>query len=129
MTIIWRLQVQFWLQASNNTEIFKTCNQLWLTESKQATLVDSIKFDKHLKKAEGHVSQDAVEITIDMKTIVWKPLMIKIIKLCLRDSNNCHSLHKSRMAKIMATKVSLIINSIPKNLLTYWSSKIPKLFK
>ena len=52
-------------------------------ESEQATPVDSIKdnvqssmkvpeFDKHLKK-------DVVEITIKMKTIVRKPLMIKVI--------------------------------------------------
>ena len=32
-------------------------------------------FDKHLKKA-------VVEITVKMKTIVQKPLMMKIIKLC-----------------------------------------------
>ena len=33
-------------------------------------------FDKHLKKARGHIGQN-VEITIKMKTIVRKPLMIK----------------------------------------------------
>ena len=27
-------------------------------------------FDKHLKKARGHISQNVVEITIKMKTIV-----------------------------------------------------------
>ena len=57
-----------------------------------ATPVDSIKdvvrssvkvpeFDKHLKKAGGHIGRNVVEITIKMKTIVWKPLMIKINKL------------------------------------------------
>ena len=43
--------------------------------------VDSIKvpeFDKHLKKAGGYISQNFVEKTIKMKTIVQKPLMIKI---------------------------------------------------
>ncbi len=35
-------------------------------------------FDKHLKKAGGHISQNVVEITIKMMTIVGKPLMIKI---------------------------------------------------
>ena len=56
-------------------------------ESEQASPVDSIKdiarssmkvpkFDKHLKKARGHISQNVVEIT--MKTTVRKPLMIKI---------------------------------------------------
>ena len=80
------LQVQAWLQASNNTGIFITCTKLWLMELEPATPVDSIKdvvqssmkapeFDKHLKKARGHVSQNDMEIT--MKTIVWKPLMIK----------------------------------------------------
>ena len=52
------------------------------------TTVDSIKdvvrssvkipvFDKHLKKAGGHIGRNVVEITIKMKTIVRKPLMIK----------------------------------------------------
>ncbi len=38
-------------------------------------------FDKHLKKAGGHIGRIFVEITITikMKTIVRKPLMIKII--------------------------------------------------
>ena len=59
---------------------------LWLTESEQATPVDSIKdvvrssvkvpeFDKHLKKAGGHIGRNVVEITIKMKTIVRKPLI------------------------------------------------------
>ena len=34
-------------------------------------------FDKHLK-AEGHIGRNVVEITIKMKTIVRKTLMIKI---------------------------------------------------
>ena len=34
-------------------------------------------FDKHLKKAGGHIDRNVVEITIKMKTIVRKPLMIK----------------------------------------------------
>ena len=37
-------------------------------------------FDKHLKKAGGQIGQNVVEITIKMKTIVQKLLMIKIIK-------------------------------------------------
>ena len=59
------------------------------TESEQGTPVDPIKdgvrssvliteFDKHLKKAGGHIGRNVVEITIKMKTIVRKPLMIKI---------------------------------------------------
>ena len=35
-------------------------------------------FDKHLKKAGGHIGRNVVEITIKMKTIVWKTLKIKI---------------------------------------------------
>ena len=34
-------------------------------------------FDKYLKKAGGHISWNIVEITIKMKTIVWKPLIIE----------------------------------------------------
>ena len=65
-------------------------------ESEKATPMDSIKdvvqssvkvlkFEKHLNKAEGHIGWNVVEITITvkMKTIVQKPLMIKIIKLHL----------------------------------------------
>ena len=50
-------------------------------ESEQATPIDLIKdvvqssmkvteFDKHLKKAGGHMGRNIVEITIKMKTIV-----------------------------------------------------------
>ena len=50
-------------------------------ESEQVTPVDSLKdvvqssvkvpqFDKHLRKAGGHISRNVVEITIKMKTIV-----------------------------------------------------------
>ena len=57
-------------------------------ELELATPMDSIKdvvqssvkvpeFDKHLKKAEGYIGQNIVEITIKMTTIVRKPLMIK----------------------------------------------------
>ena len=57
-------------------------------ESEQATPVDSMKdvvqssvkvpeFNKHLIKAGGHIGQNIVEITIKMKTIVRKPLLIK----------------------------------------------------
>ena len=45
-------------------------------------------FDKHQKKAGGHIGQNIVEITIKMKAIVWKPFMIKINKLRLRNLDN-----------------------------------------
>ena len=45
-------------------------------------------FDKHLKKAGGYIDRNFVEITIKMKTIVRKPLMIKIIKSRLRNLDN-----------------------------------------
>ena len=45
-------------------------------------------FDKHLKKANGHIGRNLVEITIKMKTIVRKPLMIKINKLRFRNLDN-----------------------------------------
>ena len=50
--------------------------------------VKAAEFDKHLKKAGGHIDRNVVEITIKMKTIFRKPLMIKIIKLRLRNSDN-----------------------------------------
>ena len=45
-------------------------------------------FDKHLRKAGGHIGRNVVEITIEMKTIVRKLLMIKIIKLRLKTLDN-----------------------------------------
>ena len=36
-----------------------------------------LEFDKYRKKARGHISQNVVEITKKMKTIVRKLLMIK----------------------------------------------------
>ena len=46
------------------------------------------KFNKHLKKAKGHIDRNVADITIKIKTIVRKPLMIKIIKLRLRNLDN-----------------------------------------
>ena len=57
-------------------------------EPEQVTPVDAIKdvvrisilvpeFGKRLKQAGGHIDRNVVEITIKMKTIVQKPLMIK----------------------------------------------------
>ena len=43
------------------------------------------KFNKHLKKAGGYIGRNVVEITLKMKTIVQKPLMIKINKLRFRN--------------------------------------------
>ena len=47
-------------------------------------------FDKHLKKAGGHIGQNIVEITIKMKTIVQKLLMIKIFSYSFLINNICH---------------------------------------
>ena len=40
--------------------------------------VNDLEFDKHLKKVGGHIGRN-VKITIKMKTIVRKPLMIKML--------------------------------------------------
>ena len=45
-------------------------------------------FDKHLKKAGAHIARNVVEITKKMKTIVRKPLTIKITKLRFRNLDN-----------------------------------------
>ena len=37
------------------------------------------KFDKHLKKAGGHIGRNIVEITMKTKTIVRKLLMIRLL--------------------------------------------------
>ena len=52
-------------------------------DSIKAIVRSSVKvpeFDKQLKKAGGHIGQNVVEITIKMKTIVRKTLMIKRLK-------------------------------------------------
>ena len=80
-TIIWRLPIQTWLQASNNTGMRSAYTRLWLKESEQATPVDWIKdvrrsfmqapeFDKHLKKAGGHIVRNILNITIKLATVV-----------------------------------------------------------
>ena len=66
-------------------------------ESEQAIPVKDVdrspvkvpEFDKHLKKAEGHIGRNIVEITIKMKTIVPKPLMIKMSILFLVTEYQC----------------------------------------
>ena len=73
-------------------------------ESEQVTPVVSIKnvvqssmkvpeFDKHLKKAGGHIGRNVVEITIKKKTIVRKPLMIKKLFDHLTDHQSEFELH------------------------------------
>ena len=107
--------VKSWLEASSHTGILNTCIRLWLTESEQATPVDQIKdvvrssmlapeFDKHLKKAGGHIGRNVVSITIDMKIIVRKPWTIKIIKLRLKKSDNL----------LLISKLATLVESDPK---------------
>ena len=45
-------------------------------------------FDKHLKKAGGHIGRNVAEITLKMKTIVRKPVLIEILMLVF----NCLSI-------------------------------------
>ena len=54
-------------------------------------------FDKHLKKAGAHIGRNVVKITIKMKTIVRKPLMIKIIKLRLRNLDKLVMFNKNKI--------------------------------
>ena len=42
------------------------------------------------EEGRGHIGRNVVEVTIKMKTIVRKPLMIKIYKLRLRNFDNCY---------------------------------------
>ena len=76
-TIIWRMQVQSWLQASNNTGILNTCTQLCLTGIRTG---DSRGFNKgHSSKFRvGSIVRQTWRIPEDlkMKTIVRKPLII-----------------------------------------------------
>ena len=70
---------------------WKTLVFNWTVDSVKDVVRTSVKvpeFDKHLKKVGVHIARNVVEITIKMKTIVRKPLMIKIIKLRLRNLDN-----------------------------------------
>ena len=74
----------FW----NNKEYllsFNNCTRLWLTELEQSTSVDWIQGSvwssvwapefskKHLKKAEGHIDRNVLNITIKLETTVRIP--------------------------------------------------------
>ena len=74
-------------------------------------------FDKHLKKAWGHIGRNVAEITIKMKTIVWKPLILKIIKFRLRNLD--YSSH-SPWRICIAMKIKTIIR-------IFWGIKIIEL--
>ena len=66
----------------------RTGNPRGFNKGRSLKFREDPEFDKHLKKAGGHIGRNVVEITIKMKTIVRKPLMIKINKLCLRNLDN-----------------------------------------
>ena len=90
----------FWFRLPwPGTSVKYSCKLLASSEDWTSNPVVSIKdvvrsfekvpeFDKHLKKAGGHIGRNVVEITIKMKTIVRKTLMIKINKLRLRNLDN-----------------------------------------
>ena len=99
----WRNGYRHWFQELLRRQLSEGCRfnphyrrviyrNTGQTESEQATPVVSIKdavqssmkvpeFDKHLKKAGGHIGRNVGEITIKMKTIVRKTLMIEINNL------------------------------------------------
>ena len=51
-------------------------------EGRSSKFCEGFEFDKHLKKAGGHISRNVEEIK--MKTIVRKPLMIQILSIFLK---------------------------------------------
>ena len=115
--------------------MLNSCTRLWLTESEQATPVDSIRdvvrssvkvpeFDKHLKKAGGHIGQNVVEITLKTKTIVRKPLMIKIIKLRLRTKKKLISTNFSAKLSPLVGNHDEIFPSVKQEKMnsSFWSS-------
>ena len=57
-------------------------------DSIKSVVLSSVKvpeFDKHLKKAGAHIVRNIGKITIKMKTVVRKPLMVKLF---LRNLDN-----------------------------------------
>ena len=60
-----------------------------LNNGRGLSSVYALKFyKKYLKKPGRHFGRNVVNITIKMKAIVWKPQMMKIIKLHLRNPDN-----------------------------------------
>ena len=57
---------------------FYLCSYLDFFNLTFLIIVSHIEFDKHLKKAGGDIGRNVAEITIKMKIIVRKPLMIRI---------------------------------------------------
>ena len=49
-----------------------------------------LEFDKHPKKAGGHIGRNVVEITIKVKTVVRKPLMIKMSKISAKNYSSIY---------------------------------------
>ena len=64
-------------EPSQNFELRPLLNPRKSIKHVVRSFVKISEFDKHLKKAGGHIGRDVVEIAIKMKTIVKKPLMIK----------------------------------------------------
>ena len=69
-------------------------------------------FDKHLKKAGGHIVRNTMKIIIKMKTIVQKPLMIKIIKLRLRNLDNLNFLLFLEIFLFFVNKIIFLLHGI-----------------
>ena len=67
-------------------------------------------FGKHLKKAGGYIGRNVVQLTIKMKTIVRKPLMIKIMKLRLRNLDNYIYIYIYICYKKKKTERKILIN-------------------
>ena len=69
------------------------------------------KFDKHLKKAVGHIGRNVVEITIKMKTIVRKPLMRKkfLREFVTTDSSDCQ-LDSAALIRVLSN-IEFFMNS------------------
>ena len=82
--IVTRLQSGLNLQLPDDCLLKSLGNQCLVVRSS----VKVPEFNKLLKKSGGLIGQNVVEIAIKMKTVVRKPLMIKIIKLRFRNLDN-----------------------------------------
>ena len=84
-------------------------------------------FDKHLKKAGGHIDRNVLEITIKMKTLVRELLMIRI-KLHLRNLDNKHQKkaggHIGRNFVEITIKMKIIVRQL---LMTKNTTKQPSI--
>ena len=101
---------------------------------KQGTPVDSIRdvvrsslkvpeFEKHLKKAGGHIGRNAMELAIKMMTIVRKTLMIEMNELHLSNLDNMSSYFEEGFSWVRTYFPTVVSMSCPTYFDSLWDGR------